>query len=260
MPFIPSPYLMTLPLHRNDYLESSNSRKNKPNNRKKIDEEEKKEKSNIPSKCLNCSYRFYEFCNEKRESINNMDKEKIDQCREMEELKERRELLKKAKWTPINKALLKILLSDKDPYSTSTFIYDNFDISTSNFKVWELLTILAFSEEPPLHAGQIVTYDDYFKIFNRYLEYIGNVQDGKLKSVENTQSQTDNASDYATLILLKNFLFQLKDNENVQLLQEMLTKKSSMEDINTAITLLLEEGLLDVQVNKQKNKIKSGNE
>lgn len=254
MPFIPSPYLMTLALHRS---RNDEEKKNEYKKRTVVkDEKEKTEKPHYPSKCKNCDYRFYSYCDEKKEDIAKIDKLIIEECNEMKDLKKRRKLLREAKWTSVNKALLKILLSDKDSYSTSAFIYENFDMSTSNFKVWELLTILAFNEDPPFYAGKIVTYDDYFKIFNRYLEYIKDLQDGKLKSIEYKQSPTDNSSDYATLILLKNFLFHFKDNENAQLLQEMLTKKSSMEDITTAINLLFEEGLLSIDSDEAKNKVK----
>ena len=37
----------------------------------------------------------------------------------------------------------------------------------------------------------------------------------------------------------------------------MLTRESSIDDINTAVTLLLEENLLSKQSNKEKNKVKS---
>lgn len=256
MPFIPVPYLMTLPLHRYDYSESNNYRKNKPDNRKEIKEETEKTKSNIPSKCLNCSYRFYEFCSEKRENISNLDKEKINQCREMDDLWERRKLLKESKWTPINKLLLRNLLSGKEIDSVSTLIYNNLDQTTARFEVWELLSILSFSEEHPVNAGKLVTYDDYFKTFDRYLKYIIDLEDGKIEPVEKAIETNNNSCDYATLILLKNFLSQFQDNENVEIIQEMLTKRSSIEDITTAINLLFEEGLLSIDIDEPKNKVK----
>ncbi len=256
MPFIPSPYLMTLPLRRQ---ENDEEKMKKQKNRAilKDENEEKIEKPHYPSKCKKCDYRFYNHCNEKNEDITKMDESIINECREKKKLKNRRKLLKKAKWTPINKALLKILLLNEDPYSTSTFIYENFETCTSNFEVWEIFAILAFSEEPPLFIGKTVKFKNYSKMFPRYLKYIEEVQDGKLKLVENKQLPTNNACDYATLILLKNFLFHFKDNENAQLLQEMLTRESSIDDINTAVTLLLEENLLSKQSNKEKNKVKS---
>lgn len=257
MPFIAVPYLMTLPLHRHDYLESNNYPKNKSENRKKIEEEEKdKEKSNIPSKCLNCSYRFYEFCNEKRENITNLDQEKINQCREMDDLWERRKLLKESKWTPVNKLLLRNLLSGKEIDSVSTLIYNNLDQTTTRFEVWELLSVLSFSEEHPINAGRLVTYDDYFKTFDRYLKYIIDLEDGKIEPLEKQQESNNDPCDYATLILLKNFLSHFQDNENVEIIQEMLTKHSSMEDITTAINLLFEEGLLSIDSDEAKNKVK----
>lgn len=260
MPFIPSPYLMTLPLRRQENDEEKmKKQKNRAILKDENEKKEKIEKPHYPSKCKKCDYRFYNHCNEKNEDITKMDESIINECREKKKLKNRRKLLKKAKWTPINKALLKILLLNEDPYSTSTFIYENFEMCTSNFEVWEIFAILAFSEEPPLFIGKTVKFKNYSKMFPRYLKYIEEVQDGKLEPVENKQLPTDNACDYATLILLKNFLFHFKDNENAQLLQEMLTRESTIDDINTAVTLLLEENLLNKQSNKEKNKVKSIN-
>lgn len=223
-------------------------------------EKEEREKNKIPLKCKNCAYRFFNFCFQKEEDITKIDQLTVNKCSEMENLIERRKLLKKAKWSEINKTILKILLSNMDPHSNSALIYQNFDIMVQTFEVWELLTILAHTdEEPPFRADQLIPIKDYLEICERYKKYIKDLENGKLKLMENNQLPIDNTCDYATLILLKNFLHILKDNENAQFIQEMLTRDSSVNDIEAAISLLLEEGLLDTKSNNFKPKVKNIN-
>lgn len=238
MPFIPNPYLMTLSSHLNNY--------HKEINKKNYEEKEEKEtKITMPKKCLNCAYCICKYCSiNKNQNIINLDSSIIDNCNEMKRLIGRREQLRRSTWKPINKLLLKAILSDYEPDSNIELIYNNFELTISKFTIWEIIAVLSWSEGNILKVGKLIPFREYNNIFKYYLEYIDDLYYGKIEEFCEVSNQDDSSCDYATLILLKNFLSRFRDNENAICIQEMLTKDSSLEDVLSAITLLYEVGLL----------------
>lgn len=245
MPFIP--FISYRYFHRTRTLSSP-----RRDNNIKDTKVEEKPKVNIPTKCTGCLFRYSKYCFTNNKSVEEISPEIIANCKEMEKLAKKRASLKSSKWLPINKTLLKSLLADGEEDTDQIILYENFEAVISNFEVWELLNVLSFSEMSPFMMGNLASYDDYFKVIDRYFLFLDKIENQELDDInqekeENTDNYTNLVCDYATLVLLKNYLFKYKDNDNAKIIQELIKDISSIEDIESAIELIYEEGLLTIE-------------
>lgn len=111
--------------------------------------------------------------------------------------------------------------------------------------------MLSFCEESPISTGHLLAYDDYFKVIDRYIPFLNQIDNEKIETKQSI-TQENKSCDYATLVLLKNFLFKFKNNDNAKIIQDMLETTSAPEDIE----LLYEEGLLTIDTQSPENKLK----
>lgn len=256
MTFIPPISLIYRVLHHSQPPINSKINENYEHQETK-NEKVREKKSTIPYKCTKCYYNKAHYCKIRNESIEELESKIVENCDIPEKLKKQRAKLQESSWSPINIILLKALLSTHERAQETETIYKNLESITTNFKIWEILTILAYNQSTPLLIESL-TYDDYFKVMEKYSSFENNLEKISMKTnIPKCNTEENYDYDYATIILLQNYLSTFKDNDNIDIYQDELSNISNAEDIETIIELLYEENLLsniDYQLPKQYTK------
>lgn len=225
------------------------SNDNGSNNKKKDEiKEVKKKQIKHPEKCNNCPCRKGTFCSVENKDLKEINLKIVEECSKLEEFNKYRLKLKEAEWSLINQILLKEILVDYEANSEAEIIFNNLENAYQNFKPWELLTMLSHDQICPLTI-KYSTYEDYFNTVDKYYSFLESNKDNKTKTELTIKEEDLNqcTCDFATILLLKNFLSRFEDNETISCIESILENVDSNEDIHTIIEILRENNFLTIE-------------
>lgn len=242
------PYASVTCSHSDTY-DTIKSNDNGTNNKKNDEiKKDKKKQIELPEKCNSCPYRKGMICSVENKDLIEINLKNIEECSKPEEFNKYRQKLKKAEWSLINQILLKEFLVDCEANSEAEIIFNNLENAYKIFKPWELLTMLSHDQICTLTI-KYSTYEDYFNTVDKYYSFLESNKDNKTKTELTIKEEDLNqcTCDFATILLLKNFLSRFEDNETISCIENVLENVDSSEDIHTIIEILREDNFLTLK-------------